>query len=183
MEPSSTPQRSRDQLRNDFGSVVREQRPPLIAFLRRYTGDENAASDLAQDTFVKAYFQLNRFDDRRPFGPWLFTIAANAARDYLRKTAREVPLPDEDTLPDPAASPAPDDILLTRERQEALNAAITALPPVLREPILLHYQLDWPVAEIAAHLNTEPGAIKTRLHRARRLLRATLNPEPAAHEG
>ena len=71
MEPYSSPHRSRDELRNEFGSVVREFRAPLIGFLRRYTRDEEAAADLAQETFVKAYFQINRFDDRRPFGPWL----------------------------------------------------------------------------------------------------------------
>jgi RNA polymerase sigma-70 factor (ECF subfamily) len=181
MATPPAPLRGRDQIRDDFGSVVREHRTQLISFLRRYTADEHAAADLAQDTFVKAYFQLARFDDSRPFAPWLFTIAANIARDFLRKNSREHSLPEHENDIAAPTHLAPDRALVARERQAAVDAAISSLPSALREPILLHYQLDWPVAEIAAHLHLEPGAVKTRLHRARRALQQILNAEPV-HE-
>ncbi len=173
MEPSFSDW-SRDQLRSDFASVLRELRGPLLRFLHRYTANEEASADLAQEAFVKAYFQLDRFDDRQPFAPWLFTIAANGARDFLRKHARQGASTGAEKVAWPADHESPDRILVSRERHEAMEEAIAALPAALREPILLHYQLDWPVEAIARHLDLEPGAVKTRLHRARRTLQELL---------
>ena len=166
-QPEHALPQTREELREGFLQVVRRFREPLILFLRRYVCQEQVAEDLSQESFVKAYFQLDQFDERRPFAPWLFAIAANHARDYLRKSKRFLPAQDDahTELFIDATTP---DLLITREEtSEALNCARAKLPDSLREPVLLHYQLDWPVAQIAEHLGISPSAVKTRLHRAR----------------
>jgi len=176
-EPTAPPfPQTREEIRSRFGEVVRQFRAPLISFLQRYVGDEQSAADLAQETFVKSYFQLERFDDRRPFHAWLFTIAANGARDHIRKHFRSPLISDEEASESASEQPAPDRVMEARESREALDSAIALLPITLREPILLHYQLDWPVAEIARHLGIDQGAVKTRLHRARQRLHTLLTP-------
>ena len=172
------PAPSRDRIRAEFDSVVREHRAPLVSFLRRYTGDEGAAHDLAQETFVKAYFHLDRFDDSRPFAPWLFTIAANKARDYVARRKPPCEPWDDEACLEAAGEATPAEILTHREDHAILESAVMALPLPLREPILLHYQLDWPIEAIARHLKLQPGAVKTRLHRARRALQTLLQRQP-----
>jgi RNA polymerase sigma-70 factor (ECF subfamily) len=171
---------SREILRQRFEEVVRLHEPRLRRFLLRYTGQTHAADDLAQDTFVRAYNHLDRFDDRLPFGPWLYTLAANLARDFLRARARREGLSNNsDFVPELADSaPDPGAALRGQERTEALERALLRLPETLREPILLHYELDWSVAAIATHLRIDEGAVKTRLHRARRQLHTWLTTSP-----
>ena len=176
-EPNPPPfPETRDEIRVRFAEVVRQFRAPLITFLQRYVGNEHCAADLAQETLVKSYFQLDHFDDRRPFRPWLFTIAANCGRDYIRKHSRSPLVADEDAGESTSEQPGPDRMMEAHERKEALDAAIALLPISLRQPILLHYQLDWPVAEISQHLGIDQGAVKTRLHRARQRLNTLLTP-------
>lgn len=161
--------RTRREIRADYDRLVTRHRTPLLAFLTRYLADTAAAADVAQEAFVRAYFQLDRYEEGRPFGPWLFTIAGNLARDHLRRAARQRRhLAEAAPLLAPAGS--------TEKAGDALDRAIAALPDGLREPILLHYQLDWSLAAIAAHLGVREGAVKTRLHRAREILRAQLAP-------
>ena len=181
LSKSPEPLRSREILRDRFEDVVHEHGSRLRRFLMRYTGEPHAAEDLAQEAFVRAYRQLDRFDERRPFGPWLFTLAANLGRDFLRARARRGELANGlESVPEPAAAaPDPAAALRKRERTEALEDALFRLPATLREPVLLHYELDWPVAAVAAHLSIDEGAVKTRLHRARRLLHTWLTISPS----
>ncbi len=175
------PFRTREVIRERFDEVVRWHGARLLRFLVRYTGEPHAAEDLAQETFVRAYRNLDRFDETRRFGPWLFTMAANLGRDFLRARARRGESADRlDSVAEPAdASPDPAAALRNRERIEALEHALLRLPATLREPLLLHYELDWPVAAVASHLRLDEGAVKTRLHRARRQLHAWLIATPA----
>jgi len=176
IEPvNAAPPPSREQLRQSFDEIVQTHAAGLIRFLARYTADAHAAEDLAQEAFVRAWQKLDRFDDRRPFAPWLFTLAANLGRDFLRRRnqARETAADDAEEAIDPATPP--DFALLGSERRDRLEAGILGLPAGLREPLLLHYEQDWPMAAVAAHLGIEEGAVKTRLHRARRLLHCQLH--------
>lgn len=171
-DPENEIPSTRQSIREDYDRIVTLHRTPLLAFLTRYLADSGAAADVAQDAFVRAYFTLDRFDDRRPFSRWLFTIAANLARDYLRKAGRRQQrlqaAVQEERLTEPSGESGKE------EEMAALDREIAALPEGMREPIVLHYQMDWPLAEIARHLGTTEGAVKTRLHRAREILREKL---------
>src|SRR5512136_3002063 len=81
-----------------FESLVRKYQQTVYAFCRRLTGAHQSADDLAQETFIKAYFALSRFDPRWPLYPWLRKIALNTGLNYLKTRDRERPLR-EDVLP------------------------------------------------------------------------------------
>lgn len=172
--PDNPEPRTRAEIRTNYERLVHAYTPPLLSFLRRYLACPADGEDVAQEAFVRAYQKLDHFDERGVFSRWLFTIAGNLARDLLRKRHRQAFHADDLEMPGPAVNtvaPATDS---AEDEAEALEREVTALPDDLRQPIVLHYQLDWPVADIARHLGIREGAVRTRLHRARKLLQERL---------
>ena len=143
------------------------------------------ARDAAQETFVRAYTAINRFDARQPFGAWVLRIARNHCIDLLRRrrpTLALVPESRGEDGPEPGSAPElPDRFALTgeaavqeREAQRDLEVAVAALPPRYREVIALFHQQHKSYAEIAAALDVPMGTVMTWLHRARKELRERL---------
>ena len=116
--------------------------------------DTAAAEDIAQEAFLAAIRNLDRFDRRRPFGPWLHRIVVNRAIDWTR--ARQ--LRAESELVD---APAPDDERL----DDSLLAALAALPPDHRAVIVLRHLLEYTPGEIAELLGVPRGTVNSRLRR------------------
>jgi RNA polymerase sigma-70 factor (ECF subfamily) len=157
----------------------------ILHFLIRMLGDESVAEDLAQETFVRVYLHRRRFDPRRKPMTWLYTIAANLARDRLRWLARHPQLPLEagalpsgqplqDALPCP--DPDPSAQLDSRERVDAIRQAVAALPEDLRLPLVLSTYEHRSQAEVAEVLGCSIKAVEMRVYRARQQLRAALAP-------
>ncbi len=155
----------------------------VFHFLCRMLGNEDDANDLAQETFVRVYRARESYKPPQKFSTWLFTIAANLARNQLRWRSRHpsVSLDAESgntdrTLADtlPSATANPHQASEATERAEAVRAAVQALPEEMREAIVLCEWEDMAVAEAAAVLQTTPKAIESRLYRARQLLREKL---------
>ncbi len=157
--------------------------PAVFRFLCRMLGNEDDANDLAQDTFVRAYRARESFKPDQRFSAWLFTIAANLARNRLRWRSRHpsVSLDAEsetagqtpgDILPSGTA--APDEATVATERAEAVRAAVRNLPEDLREAIVLCEWEEMSIAEASAVLQATPKAVESRLYRARNLLRELL---------
>ena len=122
-------------------------------------GDAAAAEDIAQEAFLAAVRALDRFDRRRPFGPWLHRIVVNRAIDWARARSlrREVFL---ESAPEPAAH--------DRESgggAEELAAALSTLGPEHRAVIVLRYLLEYTPGEIAALLDLPRGTVNSRLRR------------------
>lgn len=150
-----------------FEALVRRYQRRVYALAYQHLRDPHEAQDLAQEVFVRLFRSLDRYDPDRPFAPWFWRLAANVAATYrrrrpasaveLRDVAGARPLPSEDTLP--------------------LTSALADLSDELRLPILLHYYLDLPLEEIAAAMGLSLSAVKSRLHRARALLRRLLVEE------
>jgi RNA polymerase sigma-70 factor (ECF subfamily) len=133
------------------------------------TRDAAAAEDIAQEAFLAAIGALDRFDRRRPLGPWLRTIVARRAIDLLRARAvrREVdaaPLDLAPAPPDPAPLRPSDDVL----------AAVAALPDEQRAVVVLRHLLDLSPSEIAGVLGVPVGTVNSRLRRGLDALRAPL---------
>jgi RNA polymerase sigma-70 factor (ECF subfamily) len=158
---------------------------PVFQFLCRMLGNEDDANDLAQETFVRVYQHRASFKPGARFTTWLYTIAANLARNYHRWRARHpnVSLDAEsdatgESIGDllPASNPAPDSAAVATERAAAVRAAVASLPADMREVIILCEWQDLSSAEAAAILETTPKAIDNRLYRARNLLRDRLKP-------
>jgi len=151
---------------------------PVFGFLCRFVQDEESANDLAQETFVRIYRHRGEFRAGQRFSPWLFTIAANLARNHLRSRSRRPEVP----LEDPAHPvklpadfrPSPDEEAQQVERWAAVRTAVAELPPELREAVALCELDDRPLAEAALVTGTTVKAIESRLYRARQQLRQRL---------
>jgi len=177
-------QRSDEQLLADylsgtasaFDCLVARYTKELFAFLCRFVADPSAAEDLIQETFVQVHLAASSFDPARSFRPWLYTIAANKARDHLRSRSRrqeysldaggpgeEAPAPSQ-TLP---ADETPlSDILDGDEQRAAVRQLVSQMPEHLRLILTLGYYQQLPYAEIAEILGIPVGTVKSRLHAA-----------------
>jgi RNA polymerase sigma factor (sigma-70 family) len=166
-----------------LNSLMDRHAPPLFGFLCRFVRDEEAANDLAQETFVRVYQNRASFKPGLRFSTWLFTIAANLARNHLRARSRRpevslesAPNDEKGTTADrlPGVGFAPDEQAVQAERQIAVRDAVSELPEDLREAIVLCELEDRPLAEAARILDTTVKAVESRLYRARRQLRDRL---------
>ena len=156
---------------------------PVFQFLCRMLGNEDDANDLAQETFVRVYQHRANFKTGARFTTWLYTIAANLARNHHRWLVRHpnVSLDAESDATGesmgavlPSSDPAPDSAAVATERAAAIRAAVENLPPDMREAIILCEWQDLSSAEAATILDTTPKAVDNRLYRARNLLRDRL---------
>jgi RNA polymerase sigma-70 factor, ECF subfamily len=138
------------------------------------TADRALADDAAQEAIEKAFASLHRFDETRPFGPWLKRIAVNRAIDHLRRSRRLEPLEDEETTYHAwsVGETAEEDL-----RHWAVADAVAALGSGKRIVVVLHYWLDLPLDEIAGVLGVPVGTVASRLGRAKDELRAVLEEE------
>ncbi len=150
----------------------------------RIVGDPAAAEDAVQETFLRAFRFLDRFDDRAEFGTWVHRIAVNAAIDELRKrrrerTFREELPPDEDEAAAPAlasAEPQPDRRAIASQLARAAQAALGELSPDERTAFVLRHYEGRSIAEIATALGKRDNATKQSIFRAVRKLRRALAP-------
>jgi RNA polymerase sigma-70 factor (ECF subfamily) len=156
---------------------------PVFHFLCRMLGSEDDANDLAQETFVRVYRARESFRTSGKFTTWLYTIAANLARNHFRWRSRHPNVSLEagsDTADQtlgstlPAKDPGPGDQALSAERIAAVRAAVNRLPEDLREAIVLCEWEEHSVAEAASILDATPKAVESRLYRARQILRKGL---------
>ena len=156
---------------------------PVFQFLCRMLGNEDDASDLAQETFVRVYQHRASFRPGAKFTTWLYTIAANLARNHYRWLARHptVSLGAESETTGqsigevlPSSDPSPEGAAVAAERAAVVRAAVGKLPAELREAVILCEWEDVSAAEAAAILDTTPKAVENRLYRARKLLRDRL---------
>lgn len=157
----------------------------LFHYLIRLLHDENLATDLVQEVFVRVWENRARFHAGRRFTPWLYAIATNLCRDHWRRELRhpKVSLEAEASAAGPAfearligVKPSPDQTLQLAERAEAVRRAVAALPDELRTPLILFEYEDLSQAEIAETLKCSPKAVEMRLYRARQELRESLRP-------
>ncbi len=155
-----------------FGELVERYAPQARRVARAVLGDPDEADDAAQDGFLSALVKLGQYDARRPFGPWLMRIVANAATDRRRRrqVRRVEPL-------DPGlvgGGPRPDAEAVRSELGERLRAALAELPPRRRTAVVLFDVEGYSHAEIAGMLGIPEGTVRSEVFHARRRLRALL---------
>ena len=186
MHPMTREQRTDEQLledyrhgdRESFAALVTRYQRELFHFLVRFLGDRAAAEDVFQETFLQIHQSAEQFDPQRRFRPWLFTIAANKARDLIRSQARRPTNPLQATInPGDEESgefldlmqtldDAPDEPMERQELQEAVQRTVMAMPEHLREILLLSYFHQFPYKQISDILEIPLGTVKSRLHAA-----------------
>lgn len=159
-----------------FQRLFRLLAPPLHAFLARTAGDDSV-EDLLQTTFLKLHRARGSWRPGERLRPWVFTIAARARVDWLRRHGRradEAELDDE-ALPDPEGRGDPAEALLGKQRADRVRAALDRLPEAQRAVIHLHRFEGLGLAEIGRVLGITEGAAKLRAFRAYAQLREQLS--------
>jgi len=157
--------------------LIRRYRDELLHYLVRFLGSRPAAEDAFQETFLQIHLSGETFDAQRRFKPWLFAIAANKARDSLRRSGRRraisLSAPADGTdegaaLVDFMAGPseAIEQPLSDGERRERVRRVVAAMPEHLREILLLGYFHAFTYQQMAEALEIPLGTVKSRLHAA-----------------
>jgi len=168
------------ELQGDFESVVKRFQKPLVNYMYRMVRNEETAMDLAQDVFVKAYRARDNFDGRSKVSTWLFSIAVNHGRDYLKMKRHEVELAFEDGAEVESAAEfsapisGPEGEALTGELGRALEKALAALPADYRETIVMRHVNGMSLEEIAVARGVPEGTVKAHLFRAREKMQQIL---------
>ena len=159
-----------------FTRLVETYQTPVFNLCYRMLGEPELAEDAAQETFLRAYQHLHRYDRKRPFATWLLSIAAHYCIDRLRRrkfSMFSMDAEDEEgnsiELPDLDA-PNPESETVKGQMQERIHAMLKDLDNTDRAAIIMRYWYDYSEKEIAESLNLTVSAVKSRLHRARKEL-------------
>lgn len=137
-------------------------------------GNEDDAADLTQETFIRAFRSLHRFNPDYPFRPWIVRIASNCCMDFFRQRKYETVSMEDAGIVEPAAGPGE---RFERKRTAIrIEEGIQTLPENLRAAILLRYKEDLSYQEISEVLDIPMGTVKTWIKRGRELLKSTLKP-------
>ncbi len=161
-----------------FEVLVERYTQELYHFLVRFTGGTATAEDVVQETFLQIHLSADSFDTSRRFKPWLFTIAANKARDIMRGRARRPEVPLDATVDEDqdrgqrfldflsSTDAEPDRPLERAEREHVVRRTVQELPEHLRETLILAYYHKFPYKDMAEILGIPLGTVKSRLHAA-----------------
>lgn len=161
-----------------FGELVKLHQSAVYNLAYRMLANRVESEDAAQETFMRAYANLDRYDMERPFRTWLLSITSNYCIDRLRRRrltwlSLDEPLPPTTALHSDETEP--EDAVIEDERNAMIQALLAELAPDYRAAVVLHYWYDFSYAEIADMLNTTESAVKSRLFRARQTLAARLS--------
>jgi RNA polymerase sigma-70 factor (ECF subfamily) len=152
-----------------FAELVTRYQSAVYNLAYRMLGDPTDAEDAAQEVFVRAWNQLRTFQLDRRFSTWLLSIASHHAIDMLRRRKPSAPL-DDVALYVQSDEPEPDEIVLRSEQSEDVKRLLNTLPDKYRSVTVLRYYNDLSYNEIANMTGLTESAVKTQLHRARRML-------------
>jgi RNA polymerase sigma-70 factor (ECF subfamily) len=158
-----------------FTRLVEQYQTPVYNLCYRMLGEPESAEDAAQESFLRAYQNLTRYDRQRPFATWLLSIAAHYCIDRLRKRRFIIFSLDAERDEDEAPMELPDAGALDPERetvrheeQAQIQQALAGLDATDRAAVVLRYWYDFSEIEIAESLKLTVSAVKSRLHRARK---------------
>jgi RNA polymerase sigma-70 factor, ECF subfamily len=155
-----------------FGSLIDHYQKPVYCLCYRMLGNSKDAEDAAQESFIRAYLHLKKYDPNRPFATWLLSIAAHYCIDQIRKrrlhTVSIEALPaeviEDRNIPNPEAE------LHQTERDTLVQNLMMGLRPIDRAAVVLQYWHNYSEIEIANALNLTVSAVKSRLYRSRQAL-------------
>lgn len=159
-----------------FTHLVELYQKPVYNLCYRMLGEAESAEDASQETFLRAFQYLHRYDEKRSFATWLLSIAAHYCIDRLRRRKFAIFSIDEEDdegttfeIPDPG-SPEPEAESVKKEDRTRLHKLLQSLDETDRAAIVMRYWYDFSETEIADSLRLTVSAVKSRLHRARREL-------------
>lgn len=168
-----------------FEELFMRHRNQIYSLSYRMTGNASDAEDLCQDVFLVAMRKIGSFQGRSSFSTWLYRVAVNRSKDFLRKRKRNPEIPHDEEMgePVPAASErakerdsGPENKAMQSEAQDLVRSALAQLPPSLRAPLVLHELEGYEYSEVANMLHIPVGTVKSRIFRARVKLAEILEP-------
>lgn len=162
-----------------FGQLVRAYERPVYNLTYRMLGNPAEAEDAAQETFLRAYSKLATYQPERRFVNWLLSIASHYCIDRLRRKSRAPQLSLEEPLPPEwltSDAPRPDEVVNKNQEGERVRKVLDTLPSDYRAAVVLRYWYGLSYQEIAETTGSTESAIKSRLHRARRMMATRLQP-------
>ena len=165
-----------------FESLVRRVVRPALAAAWEFVPTREDAEDVVQETFVRVWRSLGRYDPARPFAPWFFTILRNVARNAARATrlATMIPLAEAERADEPMVAGDEPEPAFGAELSEQVHAALDELSPMQRACFRLTTLEGFGSAEAGAMLGVTDATVRVHVHRARKALRARF---AAAREG
>lgn len=161
-----------------FESLVRSVQRPVYGLALRLLSSEAEAAEVAQESFLRAYQNLHRYDESRPFDLWVLAITRNLCLDLLRRRTKvrtEELEPMKEVLP--STAPSQEDGAIARQERQSLEDAMATLSVEDREVLALYYVQKRTTKEIGQILGCAPGTIMARLFRAREKLRKKMTVE------
>ena len=162
-----------------YRELIDRYAPMIFHLLRSYIRDEHAVQDLAQEVFIKAYNNLSTFGFQSKFSSWIYRIAVNQCKDYLKNVRRKnitlssLDSKSIDSLFEKDASQLNE--LVNNELHEKLKTAIDLLPDVYRNALLLKYMNDMTYKAMSEELGDSVESLKVRVHRARNELKSIMD--------
>ena len=155
-----------------YEELVTRYHVGLIIHCDNLIKDRDAAEDIAQEAFIKAYLDLNKYDpDKAQFSTWLYRIATNLAIDYLRKQKRRVTVEDIEAIAE-ATMPA---YIEEEQKQEIRKAVLNLVPPKYRQVIEAYYWDGKSYQQIADEMQAELNTVRTWIRRAKLQLKDQLS--------
>ncbi len=158
---------------SSFEEIVKHFQENILAHANKFLKDPSAAEDVTQDTFIKFYKTLRKFDKKRPIKPWLYKIATNLCLDFIRKNKKNVGLSWDIESTDESSL----DRILRLERKRVVKDALEALPTIYKLPIMSHYFRNLSYKEISKALKLPLNTVRTRIKRGKELLAKELRKQ------
>lgn len=157
-----------------FSGLVELYQTPVYNLCFRMLNSTGDAEDAAQETFLRAYKSMKKYDKSRSFATWLMSIAAHYCIDQLRK--RRMKIISTEDIPYfevVDGNPGPESIMAQNQEQDRVRKLLHTLNPIDRAAVIMYYWNELSYQEISQALNLTESAVKSRLHRARRNLAQT----------
>ena len=146
-------------------------------FVQRLGKASDNADDLLQETFIKVYLNIDRYDNDYTFGQWVYTIARNTHIDFERRRQDDVHIDEKFSAP-VANTPSPEESMISMQQRKQIELYINCLPVQYRQLFTMRFLDDYSYEEIAEKLQLPMGTVKTRIHRAReRMCNLIINDE------
>ncbi len=130
-------------------------------------GNTQDAQDILQESFIKVYINLHRYDPNYTFGQWIYTIVRNTLVDFQRRRTDTLSLDDDRSLPPEECSPNPEQSIINRQKRTQIELGISQLKPAQQELFRMRFIEEYSYEEIADKLQMPLGSVKTNIHRTR----------------
>lgn len=149
-----------------FTHLVNRYKDSLRRLFDQRLDGVSDSDDLLQETFIKVYINLHKYNATYTFGQWIYTIARNTFVDFVRKRHQDISIDEKFTSP-VSDIPNPEESVINLQQRHQLESSLNQLPPRYRELIKMRFFEEYSYEEIAEKLSIPMGTVKTQIHRAR----------------